>query len=84
MYAKLFCNNCYFCIFNFILVCFYYLNFILRRIDDKNQLLDIPLNYYLIGKLWCLNSFKNQELNASISNLNMTRIPSMPLKSNES
>lgn len=58
--------------------------FILPRIEKQHQLDNLPLHYYLIGKLWCLNLFKSQELNADISNLDMTRIPSMSLKLNES
>lgn len=50
------------------------------RIEDENQLFNIPIHYYLVGKLWCLSSSKHREIIRDISNLKMTNLPGEFLK----
>lgn len=49
------------------------------RIECENEINNIPIHYYLVGKIWYLFSTKNIKFHRDIGNLRMTNKTEEPL-----
>lgn len=50
--------------------------FKIYRIENENELYNIPIHYYLVGRMWCLLFNKQKKINQNISSLQLENITS--------